>query len=245
MLPITQGNPGKEHKTLFGKYSISKGNIFDYSVSLTIGSENNPLAIAILKRDDPGLFFRADLAVNNPNADVNVFKELYKDAKEHFRDRILKSHYLASTVILGSLQEKKLPPERIKEITRDISCTIDDYLTKIYGTIKDEEIIDSGAFGKISRGSKIWTPKEGLYVVLEAPLTDSYLHNINMQFNSDETHTEDEIIELRDKVAKLIEIKYELEGSVLKFDPKHEFLINLDPRFLLSGRNKGIETLLR
>ena len=229
----------KRYKPLFGKYPVCKVTVIGEHISICVG-EKEVIAVARLPYNkDSGFSFYADLS-SSQDKRLGLFKEMYRDAKEHFRkkgvnidgfvdeaDKKAVARFLSTTTILGSQGKKSISPEEEREMTKRMSIAVDEYLRSCYPII-EEELIDCGVFGGLSRGSKIWTPKDGLYVVMEAPLTNNDPWSVKMQVNCDERPELHEIIGLRDQIEALLKEKFpEYVDSVLTFPASHQFWIHL------------------
>ncbi|MDO8740283.1 MAG: hypothetical protein Q7J54_01770 [Candidatus Woesearchaeota archaeon] len=249
-----------KYKPLFGKYHVSVVNDYPDSRALYVGDQNSPLAILNVSKDkNPRL--HASFASNSPTADLDAFKQLYEDAKEHFsragvRINTPRTHkvfpglkdytdeelpdfgqnfgqlrkleitklpavFLTTSTLMGYQKEPKLTTG---EIAKQVYESVDAYLLSRFPD-QEEEIVPYGSFGSISKGSKIWTLKSGLYVTFEAPMFDDSPWAIDMQVNSDETHSLEEVLDLGKDIREHILSKFEVE--FFDYEANHSFAIDL------------------
>jgi hypothetical protein len=244
---------GKRYRPLFGKYPVCKVTVIGEHISMHIGEENVIAVARLAYREDSGFSFYADLS-SSQEGSLGLFKEIYRDAKEHFRkkgvsidgfvdeaDKKAVAHFLSTTTLLGSQKKKPIAPEEEMEMTRRMSIAVDEYLRAHYPMV-EEELVDCGVFGGMTRGTKIWTPKEGLYVAMEAPLADNSPWSVNMQVNCDEKPDLHELIGLRDQIEALLKEKFpEYVDSILTYDANHQFWIHLHE---LGRKHQKIEKCL-
>ena len=102
---------------LFGKYDVCNINKFDNQASLWVGKEDNVLAVAYLVMAEDEVNFRADFAVNNPEAKVKEFKQLYEDAKNHFKSVGVSPHQLRKYFVFSGLQKHSQEDDPIFQLT--------------------------------------------------------------------------------------------------------------------------------
>jgi len=160
--------------------------------------------------------------------EIFAFKEFYKSAKQAFKAKGIDvtkreiARYLATTSLLGELANPVTEKDLVKT-SQNICEKIDNYILNKYGK-SEEEVVDYGSFGKLSKGSKIWAPQKGLYIVMEASST---IHPISIQVYSDETMDEKTLMRHRNNLAIYIESVYSIEEGLLDFEPRTNFKFDL------------------
>ncbi|MEI7718456.1 MAG: hypothetical protein WCI72_01195 [archaeon] len=239
-IPAPDGVPIEE--MLFGKWHVKDRKTFKDSIRSRVLDDGHVLASTIFYHDREKVFFSADFACNIPEAHENRFKALYSDAKEYFRskgisvDSLVKpdepnhkvSSYLASIHTFGSLVRNITSEEELKLVIRSMGSAIDDYFEETHGMPR-QELVDYGMLGKISNGSKIWEPKEGLYVIMEAPLSVNSPWHLQMQFNCDEKHDTSKLVKYQQAITSYLEQRFEFFNNhvINNSDPRIDFRIDL------------------
>jgi len=239
-----------QEKFLFNKYLIKNIKKSPWGMYINLGKKDSLFACIELNQLVSGnqkikYFINSYFAINNAEANYDLFRELYSDTKKHFKEKGVSvddfvdekkknkmSRFLAGTDILRMINPSIKTNEERKKILKSAYKDVEEYLSHNYNNL-EEEIVNTGSFGFIpGEQSKILTPEKGLWVITEAPLCEETVLWINIHVNSDETHSEYEIKQMNCSIKELIGKKYFNETGPFKGDrPKPEFKIDVTELF--------------